>query len=136
MQVIDVAQGPLATVARPRPVAEVARIMAEQGLRAVVVEDGGRPVGIVTDLDLVSRVLARGLTPDTPVEAVMTPDPITVEATDPLDAVYALIQQYGVRQLPLTRDGQLVGIVGLDDLVSELSAELRRLLPDRDPDLG
>jgi signal-transduction protein with cAMP-binding, CBS, and nucleotidyltransferase domain len=111
-------------------VVDVAKLMTAEGVHAVVVIDEGCPVGIVTDRDLVARVMAPGLATDTPIGFVMTVDPITVESSEAIDAVQTVLRRHGVRQVPLIQDGRLVGIVTLDDLVYELSAELRRLLPE------
>lgn len=132
MEAIDVGRGRLCTVDRRRTVGEVAGLMADGPTRAVVVVDAGRPVGIVTDRDLVVRAMARGVPLDAPVESVMTPDPVTAEASEAVEAVQQLLRRHGVRQVPLTREGRVVGIVGLHDLVFELNAELRRLLPQVD----
>jgi CBS domain-containing protein len=130
MQAIDVGRGRLCTVDRQRTVGDVARLMAAERVRAVVVEDTGRAVGIVTDRDLVLRAMATSLPLDAPVESIMTPDPVTVESDETVDAVRDVLRRHGIRQVPLTRAGGIVGIVGLDDLVFELNAELRRLLPE------
>ena len=130
MQAIDVGRGRLCTVDPRRTVGEVAGLMAGGPTRAVVVVDAGRAVGIVTDRDLVVRAMARGLSLDAPVESIMTPDPVTAEGSEAIEAVQRLLRQHGIRQVPLTREGLVVGIVGLNDLVFELNAELRRLLPE------
>lgn len=131
-RVIEAAHRPVCAVDRRRAVAAVARLMAAEQVGAVVVvEYDGRPVGIVTDRDLVLRALAVGLDPEAPVEQVMTSDPITVEADDSVDSVYGVLRQHGIRQVPVTADGGLVGMVGLDDLVIELTAQLGNLLPPR-----
>jgi signal-transduction protein with cAMP-binding, CBS, and nucleotidyltransferase domain len=132
MQAIDVGRGRLCTVDRRRTIGDVARLMAAGPNRAVVVVDAGRAVGIVTDRDLVVRAMARGLALDAPVESVMTPDPVTAEAGEAIETVQQLLRQHGIRQVPLTREGLVVGIVGMNDLVFELNAELRRLLPQVD----
>ncbi len=130
MRAMDVGRGRLCTVDRRQTVGEVARLMAAAGIRAVVIEEAGRPVGIVTDRDLVLRAMAKGVSLDVPVESIMTPDPVTAEANEPIEVAQGLLRHHGLRQVPLTRDGRVVGLVGLDDLVFELNVELRRLLPD------
>ncbi|MGH9034137.1 MAG: CBS domain-containing protein [Acidimicrobiia bacterium] len=130
LQAIDVGRGRLCTVDGRRTVGDVARMMAAERVRAVVVEDTGRAVGIVTDRDLVLRAMATSLPLDAPVESIMTPDPVTVAGDETVDAVRDVLRRHGIRQVPLTREGAIVGIVGLDDLVFELNAELRRLLPE------
>jgi signal-transduction protein with cAMP-binding, CBS, and nucleotidyltransferase domain len=127
---MDVARRRVCAVDPQRVVADVAQLMTAEGVHAVVVIDEGSPVGIVTDRDLVTRVMAPGLASDTPIGVVMTVDPIIVESTEAIDAVQTVLRRHGIRQVPLIQDGRLVGIVTLDDLVYELNAELRRLLPE------
>ena len=104
---------------------EVARLMAGNGSRAVVVADAdGAPVGIVTERDIVVRALARDLPPDTPVDAVMTPELVTARPSTPPRSVYRLLLAQGIRQLPLVQDGRVVRIVSHDDLVDEANADV------------
>lgn len=104
---------------------EVARLMADEGWRAVVVADpDGAPAGIVTDRDIVVRALAWGLPPDSPVETVMTPEVVTAHSSAPGRFVYRLLRAHGIRQLPLVQDGRVVGLVSRDDLVDEASTEV------------
>jgi signal-transduction protein with cAMP-binding, CBS, and nucleotidyltransferase domain len=100
--------------------------MRDEHVGAVVVlTDDGRPVGIVTDRDLVTRVLAEGRAPDTEARFFMTPEPITVRASARLDDVVATMRSAGVRRLPIvSADGAVVGLVALDDITVLLSGEL------------
>jgi hypothetical protein len=103
----------------------VARHLADHGVRAVVVIDGdGSPAGIVTERDLVVRGLAWNLPPETPVDAVMTSELVTVEPTAPTRSVYRLLLANRIRQVPLVKSGRLVGIVARDDLADEAAAEM------------
>ena len=133
MRAVDVARRRVYAVERSRSVVEVARLMTAEGVHAVVVVDDGRVAGIVTDRDLVTRVLAPGRPAGTPVEEAMTADPVTVDGDEPVEAVQAVLHQHGLRQVPLTCDGRLVGIVALEDLVYELTGELRRRLREAEP---
>jgi hypothetical protein len=109
----------------PRSVEEVARLLAADGRRAVVVtEHDGTLTGIVTERDIVVRGLARKLPAETPVEAVMTSDLVTADPDAPARTVYRLLVARGIRQVPLVRSGQLVGIVERDDLADEATAEV------------
>ncbi len=130
MRAKDVARHRVCSVDRHRGVDEVARLMAAEDAHAIVVVDGERLVGIVTERDLVTRVLAPGLPAGTAVGSVMTSEPITVEADESVEAVQLTLHRHGVRQVPITEGGRLVGLVALDDLVYELTVELRRLLPE------
>ncbi|MGH8973585.1 MAG: CBS domain-containing protein [Acidimicrobiia bacterium] len=127
---MDVARRRVCSVDRHRSVDEVARLMVAEDVHAIVVVDEERAVGIVTDRDLVTRIMAPGLPADTPVGSVMTVDPVTADSNETVDTVQMMLRHHGIRQVPLTEAGLLVGIVALDDLVYELTAELRRLLPE------
>jgi CBS domain-containing protein len=106
--------------------AEVAELMDRHAVGSVVVVDAAQaPLGIITDRDLLCRVVAGGLDPAaTRARDVMTPDPVTGRPEDPLDGVLEIMASRGVRRLPIVRDGRVVGVVALDDLVAELGREL------------
>jgi signal-transduction protein with cAMP-binding, CBS, and nucleotidyltransferase domain len=98
---------PVVTVPTGVPVSEVAEILATKAVGcAIVVDDDGRPLGLVTDRDLMSRVIARGReSGPTPARAVMSHPLITATPTDPLDTVVALMMEHGVRRLPIVENG-------------------------------
>ena len=112
------------SVAPSTSVRDVARLMDEGVVGAVVVVDDGRPIGIVTDRDLVVRSMARGLPLDGRVDSVMTFDPVVAEAVDPPNQAVRLFERYAVRRLPLVAAGQLVGLLGVDDLLVNTVADL------------
>jgi CBS domain-containing protein len=119
-------QTSVVTVQGHVPVADVADRMDLHATGCVVVVDEDHaPIGVITDRDLTRRVVARGLDPDKTTAAdVMTPDPRMAEMDEPLERVVARMQEHGVRRLPVQDRGRLVGIVALDDIVSELGREL------------
>lgn len=125
MRAIDAARKMPRTVPAGTPLHEVARLLATEGLRAVVVTGhDGRPAGIVTERDLVVRGLARKLADDSPVEAVMTSDLVTTDPSAPTRSAYRLLQDRDVRQVPLVESGRLVGIVERDDLADDAAGEV------------
>lgn len=125
MRAIDRAQRRPRTVPTGTPLRKVARLLATEGLRAVVVVDrDGQPVGIVTERDIVVRALAWNRSPEVPVEDVMTPELVTVGALAPARFVYRLLRARGIRQVPVVESGEVVGIVERDDLADEATAEL------------
>ncbi len=104
-------------------VTEVARKMKTMSLGSVVVLRDDRPIGIVTDRDLTVRVLATDNRPDELHAADVMSAPLTCvhEHDEPLKAAM-LMREAQVRRLPiLGGDGQLVGIISLDDLMHHLS---------------
>src|SRR5688572_19919451 len=107
-----------------------ARRMATRCVGTLVILDREkRPVGILTDRDLAVRVLAEGLNPDTtPVADVMTLHPSTVNENTSIEDVLALMRAKSVRRLPVVeRQGRLVGLVSVDDVLALLAEEFRHL---------
>ena len=107
-----------------------ARRMLERKVGTLVILDQAkRPVGLLTDRDLVLRVLALGQDPrQTSVSAVMTREPKTVTEGTPIEQALALMRSGAFRRLPVVGgDGTLVGLVSLDDILSLLAEELREV---------
>jgi signal-transduction protein with cAMP-binding, CBS, and nucleotidyltransferase domain len=89
---------------------------------------GGRAVGIVTDRDLLTRVVARGLDPArTQVGEVMSTPLVFVSPRDSLERVITAMVERGIRRVPVLCGGRPTGIVALDDLVVAASSELSDL---------
>lgn len=95
----------------------------------VVVDAESRPVGIVTDRDLVVRCVAARRDPSlTSVEDVMTRKPTTVTQHGARDISLLLMKEGGFRRLPVVDDGRrLVGLLSLDDVVRTLAADMARV---------
>jgi len=118
-------------------VAAAARRMAEHGVGTLVVLDAERrPDGLLTDRDVVLRVVARGLDPEaTPIGAAMTRPVTAVHESTPIEDGLARMAAAGARRLVVTDDhGRLVGLVALDDvleLLAEEAGSIGRLLRRR-----
>lgn len=121
---------------RPRLVAlkpdasvlDAARALENNNIGAVIVQDKGRVVGILTDRDLAIRVLGGVLDPlATTVGEVMTSDVVSLAPTDSQASAIRLMQQRNVRRIPLVEGGRFVGIVTLDDLLLDEAAPIDRL---------
>jgi CBS domain-containing protein len=108
-----------------RPVAEVARVMEQAAVGSVVVLDGGTPVGIVTDRDLVRRWLAHRLEPEARIDAIMSTPLVTIPADADVRDVYRLFDAHAVRRIAaVDPDGSLVGVLSVDDVLMNLVADL------------
>ena len=104
---------------------EAATRMTSRGVGAVVVLDGERLTGILTERDILKAVGA-GYRDDARVSEWMTRDPETVEPSDATDHAAALMIHGGFRHLPVVEEGRLVGILSIRDL-------MRVALEDRAP---
>jgi len=108
--------------ARPdESVADVAHRMATNRVGAVLVVDGGRLVGLFSERDLLTRVVGSDRRPDTtPVGAMATPDPITIQVDAPLRSVIEVFRQRKFRHLPVMQNGRPVGILSTRDFLEYL----------------
>jgi len=102
-----------------------AQAMEAAGVGALAVVEGHRPVGIVTDRDLVRRGLARGYPSGGRVDGLMSSPVVTVPAEADLHGVYELFRTHALRRLAVVDDdGSFVGILSLDDLLVDLARDL------------
>jgi CBS domain-containing protein len=114
------------TISPDATVLEAARLMQSKHVGCVVVIDDSRPTGILTDRDIVIKLIAREQNPaKTAVREIMTTNPTMVNVNyDLLDAV-RLMRNRGVRRLPIVNEHRkLLGIVTMDDVVMALGAEV------------
>lgn len=103
---------------------EAARAMRRKRRGCLVVVDGGKPVGIVTERDLVRKIVANNRDPEKiKILGVMSKPLLTIEAEASLrDAAQKMVQNR-IRRLPVTEGGKLVGMLTTTDFVKELSEE-------------
>ncbi|GAA2656307.1 CBS domain-containing protein [Streptomyces aculeolatus] len=102
-------------------VPEVARRMRDEDIGAVLVTDGGELRGVVTDRDLVVRVLAAGQDPGSSTVAdACSQEPVSVGPGEPVDRAVELMREHALRRLPVVDDrGGVLGVVSLGDLAVE-----------------
>ncbi|MCH5671309.1 CBS domain-containing protein [Streptomyces gilvus] len=118
--VSDIMTADPVTVEPQTSVTAVARLMRDQDLGAVLVTDGDRLRGLVTDRDLVVRALAEGGDPEqTTVAGACSDDLVTVAPDDDLDRAIRLMREHAVRRVPVVDHGRPVGIVSLGDAAME-----------------
>jgi CBS domain-containing protein len=106
---------------------EAAELLVRPEVRAVLVVDGDRLVGLVTPAGLVERVVAAGRDPRSTTLAEIAEDvELTIGPEEPLDDAYRLMEEEDIERLPVTEDGKLVGVLSR-------SALQRRLAEDEPP---
>ena len=111
------------------PISRVVQAMRENHVGAVVVHEDGRPVGIVTDRDIILRGAARReVLADVPVHEVMTKNVVTASPDDDILEVLGLMREHGIRRVPVVNDaGLLAGIVSLDDILLHLARSMKHM---------
>ena len=118
--------GDVVTVGRNASAHAIARRMQREAVGCVVVlADDGAPVGMVTDRDLLLRVIATARdAASTSAEGIMSQPLVTVEAGAPLEHAIACMASHGVRRVPVVHEGRVVSLLALDDLLARLGREL------------
>jgi len=106
------------TVERDTNAQTAARIMRDRGIGSLFVTNGKEIVGILTDTDMVRRVVAAGAdTHKTTVEQIMSAPILTIEENKTVLDANDLMAQTHIRHLGVTQDGKLVGMISVRDLV-------------------
>ncbi len=106
------------TVERDTDVQTAARIMRDRGIGSLFVANGKEIIGIITDTDMVRRVVAAGAdTHKTTVEQIMSAPIMTIEESKTLLDANDLMAQSHLRHLGVTKEGKLVGMISVRDLV-------------------
>ncbi len=125
----DVMKTEVVTVSPSAPITEAALSMREEAIGAlVVVDDEGRPQGIITDRDIVVSVVANSKNPlEILVEEVMTKKLIVVQEDVSIFEILKILAKNNIRRVPVMRRGKLVGIVSVDDLIVIITTELSNL---------
>ena len=117
---------PVITASARMTIAEAARAMKQKNVGALIVVNAGRPLGVLTDRDIVLDVVAAGKDPDTVrVSEVMRRRPATLRDDLGLMDAARIFAKTGVRRLPVVdKAGRVSGIVALDDLMMLLGNEM------------
>jgi CBS domain-containing protein len=129
----DVIRGQTLQKVTPREnVRIVAKMMRDKKIAAVLVMEGERLVGIITERDMTSRVIAAGLDPDTAVAAnIMTTNPDTLSPYDTASDAINMMRKRNYRHLPVVEGSHVLGMVSVRDLYAVANTELEQDLKDR-----
>ncbi len=129
MPVKDLIKRKVVVIEPDDPVKLAAKRMEDKMVGSLVVIDGDRPVGIITDRDIALRVVGREKSPDTPVREVMTKDPITIREDATFFELTKTFREAAVRRLIVVdKEGKLVGLISIDDVMELLTTEFANLI--------
>lgn len=116
-------------IAPDAPVLEALRRMAAHGIGALLVMDGQRLVGLVSERDYARKVVLLGrASQDTPVREIMTAELATVGPGDSVEHCMQLVTERRIRHLPVLEQGQVVGVLSIGDLVKAVIEEQQQQL--------
>lgn len=118
VKVGDIAKRKLVTIEEAATVASATKIMAERNIGSIVITRDKVPVGIVTERDLLRKILAPGLNPaSTKVSDIMTPQPIAIEEDRTLSEAIDLMTRKNIRRMLVTKNGEITSIFTQRDII-------------------
>jgi CBS domain-containing protein len=123
-QLLSAKGGQVYSIGPDAKVYEALESMAEKDVGALLVTEGSRLVGIISERDYARKVRLHGKwSQDVAVREIMTEDVITVDPSRTVEECMTIVTQQRVRHLPVCDDDRLVGVISIGDLVKEVIAE-------------
>jgi len=100
---------------------QIAKMMEQGGIGAVLVKENENLVGIVTDRDFATKIAANNLPFDTQVQKIMSSPLITINHNEPISAAAEMMTSKKIRKLAVSDNGNIIGLITSTDLVNQLS---------------
>lgn len=117
------------TVAPTASVFDAVKLMADKNIGALLVMQGERIAGIITERDYARKIILVGRTSkETPVSEIMTSEVMYVRPDQTSDECMVLMTQNRIRHLPVVENGALIGLLSIGDLVKDIISEQRFII--------
>ena len=100
---------------------QIAKMMEQGGIGAIIVKENSIPVGIVTDRDFATKIASNNLSFDVPVEKIMSSPLITIKHDAPISTAAEMMSSKKIRKLAVSENGTIIGIITSTDLVNQLA---------------
>ena len=100
---------------------QIAKMMEQGGIGAIIVKENDTPKGIVTDRDFATKIAANNLSFDTAAEKIMSSPLITINHNEPISAAAERMTSKKIRKLAVTENGKIIGLITSTDLVTQLA---------------
>ena len=127
----DVMNSPVMTISTDAKADAVAKKMSDLGVGSLVVVRKGRPIGIITDTDLVEKVVAKNAKPNTLTASKIFSSLLkTIDFTKDLPEAARLVRKQRVKRLGVVRNGNLIGIISLSDILA-VTPELMEIVSEK-----
>src|ERR1700685_771157 len=115
------------------PVLEAIRLMAEHGVGALLVMQGEKLIGVVSERDYARKVILKGRSSnETPVSQIMSSPVLTVHAEQSVHDCMRIMSENRIRHLPVVDGERVVGVLSIGDLVRAVLEEKQRKIADLD----
>ena len=117
----DVMTKAIISVTTETTVFQVAKMMEQGGIGAVLVKKNGHLSGIITDRDYATKIVAHNFPSDTLVEQIMSSPLITINFDESISAAAERMTSKKIRKLAVTDNGNIIGLITSTDLVTQLT---------------
>ena len=117
----DVMTKAIISVPNETTVFQVAKMMEQSGIGAVLVKKNDHLSGIITDRDYATKIVSHNLLSDTPVEQIMSSPLITINFNESISAAAERMTSKKIRKLAVTDNGKIIGLITSTDLVTQLT---------------
>lgn len=123
-EILDAKGHDIATIGPEETVLDALKLMADKELGALIVMEGGKVKGLISERDYARKVILRGRTSlETKVKEVMTRKVVCASLQRTAEEVMAVMTDKRVRHLPIIEDKQVVGLVSIGDLVKAIISD-------------
>ncbi|UVT16650.1 MAG: CBS domain-containing protein [Nitrospira sp.] len=113
------------SIHREASIKQAGQMLQKHKVGSLIVDDGSRYIGIITDSDVTRKAVAKGLDPNsTTVATCMSRSIVTIEEDESLADAMSLMKKQGIRHLPVTADATIIGVLSVSDLLRALEAQI------------
>lgn len=116
--VSDVMNSPIVHAGPNDDLITISKLMTEAKIGSIIIMDNDKPLGIVTDMDIVSKSIAAGHIPsEIKASSIMQPL-VSINGEESITSAARLLRQHGIKRLGVTHKGNLVGIISVSDVLA------------------
>ena len=113
------------TLKKEAMIEDAVRLLAQQGIGCVVIIDGRKPIGIVTELDILRQFSSKSISLKDPVSKIMTSPVTSMSQNTSLDEALKIIDSKRYRRYPIVWNDELIGVVTKKDIVNTISDNIK-----------
>ncbi|MCK4475644.1 MAG: CBS domain-containing protein [Methanophagales archaeon] len=130
LEVGDVMTPQVVTEDEEVPVTKISMDMEVSGIGSVVITKEGKPIGIITDRDIATKVIMRNRRPsEIKAKEIMSSPLTTIEPEASIEKACELLAENGIRRLPVIEDDKLVGVISVRNILTRNPACVSKFYP-------
>ena len=108
---------PLISVNPATTILQIAKMMEQGEIGAIIVKENGNPIGIITDRDFAIKIAVNNLSFDTPVEKIMSSPLVTINHDESISSAAKIMNSKKIRKLAVSENDKIIGIITSTDIV-------------------